>query len=103
MSTFHCLSEYNDWEGETWHHYFLDGPGVLETLTAVYERSGDFVQLDTDDFTEEEQARLTNLDNGGYMQEHWFGELTKLEELKTATEEQLYKGGIRDFGEELFE
>lgn len=103
MATFHCITEHNAWEGETWHHYFLDGPGVLDALQSVYSRTGDFVQLDTDEYTDEETTRLTNLDNSGYMQKHWFGELTDPEGLASATEQQLYKGGIRDFGEELFE
>lgn len=37
------------------------------------------------------------------MQEHWFGDLTNPDGLRTATDGDLYKGKIREFGEELFE
>lgn len=35
--TFICLEEYNDWEGETWYHYFLNEPGVFDILNPIEE------------------------------------------------------------------
>lgn len=102
--TFHCIREDNEWEGETWYHYFLDEPGVLDILDRLMDvdEENDYVDLETVTLTWPEATRLTNMDHGCYMQEHWFGKLTKLEELKGADQKTLYKGGIRDFGEELF-
>lgn len=101
--TFHCLTEENEWEGETWYHYFLDEPGVLDILTPLADNDeNDYTDLETMTLTWPEAERLTNQDHGGYMQEHWFGKLTRLEELKLADSQALYKGGIREFGEELF-
>ncbi len=102
--TFHCLTESNDWEGETWYHYFLDEPGVYDILNRLTEcdEENDFTELETCTLTWPEATRLTNLDTGGYMTEHWFGKLTNLEGLKQADSQALYKGGIREFGEELF-
>lgn len=101
--TFHCLTEYNDWEGERWYHYFQDEPGVYDILSLIQENDvNDFDELETVSVTWKEAERLTNLDTGGYIQEHWFGRLTNLEGLKQADSQTLYKGGIRDFGEELF-
>jgi hypothetical protein len=105
-ATFHCIIEYNDWEGETWYHYFLDEPGVLGILTALFEDKdeddNDFMDLETTTTTWSDAERLTNQDHGEYMQPHWFGKLTNLEGLKSAASQDLYKGGIRKFGEELF-
>lgn len=103
--TFHRITESNEWEGENWYHYFLDEPGVYETLRDLAdagENENDYTDLTTVRMTWDEATRLTNLDTGGYMQEYWFGKVTNLEGLKNATEKQLYKGGIREFGEELF-
>lgn len=101
--TFHCLTESNDWEGERWYHYFQDEPGVYDALALIQEDdANDFEELETVSLTWDEATRLTNLDHDGYMQEHWFGRLTNLEGLKTADSKALYKGGIREFGEELF-
>lgn len=100
---FHCLTETNEWEGERWYHYFLDEPGVYDILALFQEDdANDFEELETISLTWLEAERLTNLDTGGYMQEHWFARLTNLEGLKQADSQALYKGGIRDFGEELF-
>lgn len=66
------------------------------------EDDNDFVDLETMTLTWSEAERLTNRGRDGYMQEHWFGKLTNLEGLKQADSETLYKGGIREFGEELF-
>lgn len=100
--TFHCLTEENGWEGETWYHYFLDEPGVLDVLQSIEIGDTDFDSLETVIMTWEEAERLTNQDHGEYMQAHWFGRLTKLKELRDAPSDALYKGGIRDYGEELF-
>lgn len=101
--TFHCLREDNEWEGETWYHYFLDEPGVLDILTPLADNDeNDFTDLETMTLTWPEAERLTNLDTDSYMQEYWFGRLTNLEGLKQADSKVLYKGGIREFGEELF-
>lgn len=103
--TFHCLTETNEWEGEAWYHYFLDEPEVFRTLEQLMFEGddNDYTDLETVTLTWTEAERLTNLDTGGYMQEHWFGKLTNLEGLKKADSQALYKGGIRKFGEELFE
>ena len=39
--TYHRLTERNSWEGETWYHYFLDGPEVLQTLVSTLARLND--------------------------------------------------------------
>ena len=101
--TFHCLTESNEWEGETWYHYFLDEPGVLDILKSVLKVDDhDFEDWETVTLTWPEATRLTNMDHCSCMQEHWFGRLTNLEGLKQADSQALYKGGIREFGEELF-
>lgn len=101
--TFHCLTEENEWEGETWYHYFLDEPEVFDVLNSIVDNDeNDFTDLTADTFTWPEMERLTNLDEGEYMQKFWFGKLTNLEGLKQADSKALYKGGIREFGEELF-
>lgn len=102
MAIFHCIAEYNEWEDETWFHYFLDAPGVRDALQSVLSK-GIYTLADPAGYSELKAEYLTNWDDGEYMQKHWFGELTKIDELKSATENQLYKGKIRDFGEELFE
>ncbi len=101
---FHCLTETNEWEGETWYHYFLDEPGVLGILTALcdVDEENDYTEVETISLTWTEAERLTNQDHGEYMQLHWFGKLTNLESLRFAESDSLYKGGIREFGEELF-
>lgn len=48
--TFHCLTESNEWEGEYWYHYFLDEPGVYDTLEDLYnegETENDYINLET--------------------------------------------------------
>lgn len=100
---FICLTEENEWEGETWYHYFLDEPGVIDILNPIAENEeNDFVDLEMVTITWPEATRLTNQDHGEYMQLHWFGKLTKPEELRRADQDSIYKGGIRKFGEELF-
>lgn len=99
----HRVTETNDWEGEVWCHYFEDGDGVLSALESAMERQSDLEEVDTIELTMDQACALTNSRDDGYMQKHWFGELTNIEGLNNATEDQLYKGGIRDFGTELFE
>jgi hypothetical protein len=104
LVSFHCIREDNEWEGESWYHYFLDEPEVFDVLMSLTEReNSDFSDLETVLITWDEATRLTNQDHGTYMQANWFGKLTNLEGLKNASDKELYKGGIRDFGEELFE
>lgn len=101
---FYLLSETNDWEGETWYHYFLAEPGVkksIESAIQVLGEESDFEEIKEVDLSDEEQTTLANLEPG-YMDIHWFGELD-IEKLKGATREDLYKGGIREYGESLFE
>lgn len=102
LITFHCLAETNDWEGETWYHYFQDAPGVLDALESIERGDTDFESLETVIMCWDEAERLTNRGHDGYMQEHWFGELTDIEGLRSAANDSLYKGKIRDFGTELF-
>lgn len=101
MELWHCLTEKNEWEGETWYHYFIDGEGVYEALRSAVKAADDLTLEESQEISWETATRLTNLDDAGYMQTHWFGELTDFEGLSAAKD--LYKGKIRDFGEELFE
>jgi hypothetical protein len=103
--TFYRITEYNDWEGETWYHYFLDKPGVKEALEEANKMLGDesdFTSIDRMEMSEVEQLVLANWAPEYYMEPHWFGELD-IEKLKQASRKDLYKGGIRDYGEDLFE
>lgn len=76
---------------------------MIEILVRLVEdEENDFTDLEVVTVTWTEATRLTNQDHGEYMQLHWFGRLTKLDELKQADSQALYKGGIREFGEELF-
>ncbi len=96
------ITEYNDWEGETWHHLFPyceEHYQILELTIRKNKNDGDF-NISRTSLSWETAEELTNRDDGGYMQTYWFGELTKVEELKSA--ESLYKGQIRQYGEELF-
>jgi hypothetical protein len=97
------IVEHNSWEGETWRHYFEDGEGVKDALAVgpfmcAELRGPELVELSV----EEAEARA-NLDDGEYMQAHWFGRLTDQAGLKAASEDDLYKGGIRKFGESVME
>ena len=102
MDKFYRVTEENDWEGETWYHYFLDDAGVLEALKTVYPKFDDFTGIDQVSLSHEQQVTLANLEPG-YMNIHWFGTLDVDKLNKEATKENLYKGGIRNFGESLFE
>lgn len=100
---FHRVNERNSWEGETWYHYFLDQPEVLDTLKhLVDDPDNDLSSVTTLALTWDTAEKLTNEDCGTYMQCHWFGELTRAADLKNTKGQDLYKGAIRDFGEELF-
>lgn len=96
------ITEYNDWEGETWHHFFPyseEHYQILELTIDKHKNDGDF-NINCRTLSWETAEKLTNRDDGEYMQAYWFGELTKIEELKAA--KTLYKGSIRDYGKELF-
>lgn len=103
MAIYYKLTEENEWEGETWYHYFLAKDGVLDALEAMWDRlSHDFVDLETIDLSDEEATILVNIDEG-YMQPHWFG-ILDVKKLSEVTESNsVYKGKIRDFAEDLFE
>jgi len=96
------ISEHNDWEGETWYHFFSfseDHYHVLEQAIAEHKDDGSFfIRQKTLSWQAAED--LTNRDDGSYMQKYWFGELTRADEILRA--ESLYKGRIRKYGEELF-
>lgn len=99
--TYWKLTEENDWEGETWYHYFVDGPGVLQALESAMEiEDADYVDLEKVELSEDEAIGLANIDEGNYMSPHWFGEL---DIAKLAAAESLYKGQIRDCAEEIFD
>lgn len=103
--TWYKITESNEWEGETWYYYFeSDSQGkVLAVLQSAVERSdGELEGPETVELTWDQAETLTNLDDGGYMQTHWFGELIDFEGLAKADHQKLYKGGIRDFSEEAF-
>lgn len=103
--TYLKLIEHNSWEGETWCHYFTSLPGVKEELNSLLSRlnNHDYSRLETVELTDEEATVLANLDNGGYMEPHWFGELN-VSKLATVVDfAELYKGQIRQYAEEIFE
>jgi hypothetical protein len=96
------LTEENSWEGETWYHYFLVEPGVFETLESLLDKSSDhdFQDLKIVKMSDEEATILANIDEG-YMQPHWFGKLNT-EKLSSVLPQDLYKGQIREYAEDLF-
>lgn len=74
---------------------------MFDVLNSIVDNDeNDFTDLTEDTFTWPEMERLTNLDEGEYMQKFWFGRLINLEGLKQADSKALYKGKIRNFGEE---
>lgn len=96
------LTESNTWEGETWYHYFEDHPGVSSLLQTLLDRSDvDFDSLEEIELTDEEATILVNLESG-YIDTHFFGVLD-LEKASHASDQELYKGGIRNFAKDLFE
>lgn len=103
--TYHRLTEENSWEGETWYHYFLDEPGVYEALKSLLERfpDSDLTDFETLELSDEEATTLVNIDDVGYMQTYWFGylDVTKLSNISNV--DDLYKGKIRDYAEDMFE
>lgn len=95
------VTERNTWEGETWRHYFEDGPDVRSALEHAVRLSTD-LSLDYVRLSDEEALILANMDEG-YMAPHWFGKLTKSAELLLLTDEKsVYKGSLRAYGEEVF-
>lgn len=103
--TYYRLSEHNSWEGETWYHYFIDQPGVLEALKSILSRldGHDLEGVKTIELSDEEATILANFDNGNYMRPHWFGELNTEKLSLVSNSDDLYKGKIRDYAEDLFE
>lgn len=103
MITYHRVTEHNSWEGETWYHYFEDdGEGVvLKALAKAVGPASDLRDIETVELTEDQATVLANLEPA-YMDIHWFGELTDFDGLASATSEDLYKGGIRKYGVEVF-
>jgi hypothetical protein len=93
----------DSWEGEKWYHYFEtdEETKVVDLLAWLLDRDNDLIELETFHLTEGEATVLANLE-AGYMYIHWFGELTDFEGLANATSEDLYKGGIRKYGVEVF-
>lgn len=102
--TWYRVTEHNEWEGETWYHYFCDSDtvNVRDILLLAVAQCGYLEGPEAVQFSWDQAAILTNLEDDGYMQTHWFGELTDAERLTKAESTELYKGHIRDFGEELF-
>lgn len=101
--TYCRLTEDNSWEGETWYHYFLVEPGVFEALESLLDKSSDhdFQDLKIVKLSDEEATVLANIDEGCYMQPHWFGKLDT-EKLSSVSPQDLYKGRIREYAEDLF-
>jgi hypothetical protein len=101
--TYCRLTEENSWEGETWCHYFLAEPGVFQVLEALLDRLSDhdFTDLKIVELSDEEATILANIDEG-YMQPHWFGKLDVSKLSSVSSQEDLYKGQIRDCAEDLF-
>lgn len=95
------IREHNYWEGETWYHYFLDEGGVEEALQAAVRSQSDLRGPDRVLLTESAAEALAN-EEPSYMDTHWFGKLTNFEVAQASTDD-LYKGGIRKFGEEMME
>lgn len=93
------VSERNSWEGETWYHYFLDEEGVEEALISAVGSQSDLSWPRRVSLTWSAAEALAN-EEPGYMAPHWFGKLTNFE-VAQANEDDLYKGKIRSFGEEL--
>jgi hypothetical protein len=99
---YYKVTEYNEWEGETWYHYFLDD-GEGKVLSALEDAcQDDLSEPELVELTEDQTDVLANLEPG-YMDIHWFGVLTDFEGLsKAAAASDLYKGKIRNFGEEIY-
>lgn len=96
------ITEYNEWEGETWHHFFIyseDHYHILQDAVIKHKEDGAF-SIRRTTLSWEAAENLTNLDDCSYMQEYWFGELTNPEGLIETG--NIYKGKLRDYGEELF-
>jgi hypothetical protein len=103
VTTYHRVTEHNSWEGETWYHYFendQDGR-VLDSLIRAVDKCDFLSDPDSIELAEAQTTVLANLEPG-YMDIHWFGELTDFDGLANATSEDLYKGGIRKYGVEVF-
>jgi len=98
--TYVRLTEENEWEGETWHHY-LPVAGNEQALSAlralIHNAFDDFgFTLGEETYTKVEVDTLAQLgnDGDGYLPPHTklFGRLTPVDDL-----EKLYKGQIVNF------
>jgi hypothetical protein len=101
---FHRVKEHNEWEDETWYHYFLDAPGVAEAIYLARQKEHcDLSHTEKVELYSAQMEVLANQDDMSYMATHWFGKLVDFSGLANATEQDLYKGGIRHYGEDLLE
>lgn len=96
------IEEHNSWEGETWFHFFLDGPDVFDALTIAVHASADLEGPSKEELAWPVVEKLANLEPG-YMDIYWFGELRDPAELALVKTYELYKGKIRNYGEEMLE
>jgi hypothetical protein len=102
----YCLVENNGWEGERWCFYFVMTELQLKQLTELVNTQNsingtiNYKILDKT-FSRPEMLPLVENSHSGYLRYHNdCGTLTK--ELPEAIKDDpLYKGGIRDYCEEL--
>lgn len=94
------LTEYNEWEGETWHFWIpIEGNrDSIISLAQYIKGYEDNFELHNGATPEEEVDILVKHEGGSYMAEHTKLEgLLDWEELKEShPSEALYKGGIID-------
>lgn len=113
------LSEDNEWEGEKWYFYVrLDDRGNIAEVTSILASAVHEMNRKTDyppyeyegeiEYSPEQCDALSNLEPG-YMDYHNFIKDFDLPKFKVALEDCdsdndiLYKGGLMDFGENMYE
>jgi len=94
MRQFVCITENNDWEGESWRFWVPSDDPVLETIKEYIQDKEDFYQIDETLISEEEVDIICKYAREGYMMSdnkvEWV-EWPK-EEISDEDDDPLYKG-----------
>lgn len=99
------LTEYNDWEGETWNFFFWaseeDEHKLRDALFLMAPEISEAYTLDGKSYTKAEVEAFLKIDNEyGYMAPYQFLGVLDMSKFDNSSENPLYKGGISKFCKE---